>query len=313
MEYTKEQTRKILNEIKVEHAYKLTKEEIDDAKKNLRAYKDNGKKIVEYFDELNDLYDIKENKVHGLRTGVAVIDENIGVLKNKELMVLGGAPSAGKSLIATNIMAKLIQEGKNVIYVSLEMGFGSVFERLASVIDLIDPSFFNGKFEDKNKISTMRNRLTDFAIKMSENKHWQILTMEDFETPSCENVIATCKALSKHLGWNNIDLVIIDYLQYMPIAQGKTEYENTNDVVQQLKTFVVTEKIPVLALSSLSSEGNLKGSTSIKFTCDFAIMVNPIEGTDDRCIAVVKNRRGSCGKHKIAYSPYLRILEGGRM
>ena len=281
--------------------------------KSLRAYKDNGKKIVEYMDELNDLYDIKDNKPLGLKLGVDAIDEAIGVLKNKELMVLGGAPSAGKSLIATNIMANLIQKGKNVIYVSLEMGFSAVFERLATIIELIDTDYFNGKIENKNSVNSFRNRLTDFAIKMSENKHWQILGMDEFESPTAENILATCKALAKHLKWNKIDLIIIDYLQYIPSKQGRTEYEGTNDAVQEIKTFVVTEKVPILALSSLSSEGNLKGSTSIKFTCDFAVMVNPIENSNDRCIAVVKNRRGSYTRKKIEYSPHLKIIEKGDM
>lgn len=300
-----------IRDLQKEKALEINSEEVNAMKANMltRAYKDNKTKMLNYLNELEDLYDIKNGNARGIKTGIPCIDDSIGLMKNNELMILGGASGAGKSLIATNIMAKLIEEGKNVIYVGLEMGFGATFERLASIMHFIPPAFFRGKFESPKNIEQGYKMILDFVEKMRQNNHWQILTYNEFERPTCENIMATCKVIAKQLGWKKVDLIIIDYLQYIPTSQGKTEYESVNESIQQLKTFVVSEKIPVLALSSLNTDGSLKGSTNLKFTSDFVAMVNPIEGTDDRCLAVVKNRYGNFAKHRIQYSERLKVLD----
>lgn len=302
-----------IKDLQKEKTIDISKNDVNEMKESMliKAYKDSKTKMLNYLDEIEGLYDVKNGTARGIKTGIPCIDDSIGIMKNNELMVLGGASGAGKSLIATNIMADLIQQGKNVIYVGLEMGFGATFERLASIIEFIRPDFFRGKLQDTKTIESCYGQLLSFVEKMRNNNHWQILTYNEFEKPTCENIMATCKVIAKQLKWNKIDLIIIDYLQYIPTLPNKTEYESVNESIQQLKTFVVSEKIPVIALSSLNTDGSLKGSTNLKFTSDFVAMVNPIENTDDRCLSIVKNRYGNFAKHRIQYSGRLKVLDLG--
>ena len=61
-----------------------------------------------------------------------------------------------------------------------------------------------------------------------------------------------------------IDCNALTYIQFKKIF-GVGLFKD----IQTLKTFVVSEKIPIIAISSLSADGRLKGSTNIKYTADF--------------------------------------------
>lgn len=312
-ELFRQDVKKALHELAKEKACNVTAEDVKKAKEelNLVKYKPNEIKMVNYLNELDDLYEVATGKTKGITTGIKCIDDAIGMLKKDELFILGGGSGAGKSLIATNIMAKLIRENKKVIYVGLEMGFGATFERLASIMYRIHPAFFRGKFSSEKAIEQEYKNILEFCEQMRKNNNWQILGLNEFENPTSENIMATCKAVAKANGWKQIDLIIIDYLQYIPTLPNKTEYDTVNDSIQKLKGFVVGEKIPVLALSSLNADGSLKGSTNIRFTGDFVAMVNPIENSDDRVIAIVKNRYGNFATQRIAYTQYLQVEEKG--
>lgn len=273
----------------------------------LRTYKNEKAKMADVLLQLDN--DYQPDKGDGVITGVPVFDDCFGKIKRNEMLVLGGQSGAGKSLISTNIFAKLIHENRNVIYVALEMAFDNTFHRLASIIMGINPKFFRGVITDENEIIKNMKDTMDFVEIMGKRNNWSILGINEMKNGNIDDVLATCKAVAKEKKWSKIDCIILDYLQFMPKSDYRmTEFEAMKDNIQKLKAFVVGEEIPMIVISSLNADGNLKGATDIMYTGDFVAMIsNDARNKDVKHLDIVKNRYGRFGHTLVRYNDTLQL------
>jgi replicative DNA helicase len=185
----------------------------------------------EYFDEVKNrvhrLYQKKtENK---FKTVFQTFDKNLdGGLSAKELAMVAAPPGVGKSLFLVNQGARSLLEGKNVLYISLEMSEDKIGNRFDSVLTLVK----NAKLREPEGQLKLHQRLEIIREKTQGR-----LIIKEFPTGSAN--VNTIRALLTQLNLHKNfkpDLVIVDYLELLrPNRVIDSEYMAQQRIAEELR------------------------------------------------------------------------------
>jgi replicative DNA helicase len=194
------------------------------------------------FGTIDDLLD-RGQRVTGIATGFADLDNMTSGLHPGELVVVASRPSVGKTALALNVAAHAsIEHHKTVGLFSLEMSKESLVIRLLCSEAETDSHRLRSGFssrEDWKKLTRALGRLGDAP-----------LFIEDTPALSIMQIRAKARRLKMEKG---LDLMIVDYLQ---LISGQGRFENRTQEVSYisrgLKSIAKELKVPVLALSQLS-------------------------------------------------------------
>ena len=253
------------------------------------------------------------NLANGVSTGLSSVDGKINGLRKSNLVLLAARPGMGKTSMALNIAINAARSsGKTVAIFSLEMSKMELVTRLIATEGLVE----NGRLTTGNlresdwaKIAEAASNLSRMDIRLDDNP---LLTVADMN--------AKCRRL------DNLGLVIIDYLQLMTSAGGKS-YNSENrqqavsDISRMLKIMAKELQVPVLCLSQLSRANekredkrpmlsDLRESGAIEQDADIVMFLYRDdyynEDSEKRNIAeciVAKNRHGETGKVELRWVP----------
>ena len=183
------------------------------------------------------------NKNKGsLMTGFGTIDKVIGGIRKSTVFIVGARPSTGKTTFALNIAAnQLNDEGKKVMFFSLEMSSEMIYERLISAQNGIEYERFSRNTLSENEIETVTKKAD--KIKVSENF---------FVIDDVYNIEQICNLISE----NKPDLAVVDFMQIIS-ATGKFEnVRNRIDYISSLfKRTAKSTGCVIIVLSQLSRIG----------------------------------------------------------
>ena len=199
--------------------------------------------LIDVYDRLTELA-ASESAIPGLSTGLTDLDRAISGLNKSDLILLAARPGMGKTSMALNILLEAGKKsGKNVAFFSLEMSREQLALRLISSECFVDnKKLVTGKLteEDWEKVAVAADSLNRSRI-----------FIDDDSSVSVADISAKCHRM------DNLGLVIIDYLQLMQSAGGRT-YSGENrqqvvsDISRALKIMAKELDVPVLCLSQLS-------------------------------------------------------------
>ena len=199
--------------------------------------------LIDVYDRLTELA-ASESAIPGLSTGLTDLDRAISGLNKSDLILLAARPGMGKTSMALNILLEAGKKsGKNVAFFSLEMSREQLALRLISSECFVDnKKLVTGKLteEDWEKVAVAADSLNRSRI-----------FIDDDSSVSVADIRAKCRRM------DNLGLVIIDYLQLMQSAGGRT-YSGENrqqvvsDISRALKIMAKELDVPVLCLSQLS-------------------------------------------------------------
>ena len=199
--------------------------------------------LIDVYDRLTELA-ASESAIPGLSTGLTDLDRAISGLSKSDLILLAARPGMGKTSMALNILLEAGKKsGKNVAFFSLEMSREQLALRLISSECFVDnKKLVTGKLteEDWEKVAVAADSLNRSRI-----------FIDDDSSVSVADISAKCRRM------DNLGLVIIDYLQLMQSAGGRT-YSGENrqqvvsDISRALKIMAKELDVPVLCLSQLS-------------------------------------------------------------
>ena len=199
--------------------------------------------LIDVYDRLTELA-ASESAIPGLSTGLTDLDRAISGLNKSDLILLAARPGMGKTSMALNILLEAGKKsGKNVAFFSLEMSREQLALRLISSECFVDnKKLVTGKLteEDWKKVAVAADSLNRSRI-----------FIDDDSSVSVADISAKCRRM------DNLGLVIIDYLQLMQSAGGRT-YSGENrqqvvsDISRALKIMAKELDVPVLCLSQLS-------------------------------------------------------------
>ena len=269
--------------------------------------------LKDVMDHLAELTASGGKTLPGLSTGLSSVDNKINGLGKSDLLLLAARPGMGKTSMALNVALSAAKtSGKTVAIFSLEMSKEQLVTRLIAAEGLVENQRLttgNLRESDWVRIAEAASTLSKLDIRIDDNP---LLTVADMN--------AKCRRL------DNLGLIVIDYLQLMTSAggksyQGENRQQAVSDISRMLKIMAKELQVPVLCLSQLSRANekredkrpmlsDLRESGAIEQDADIVMFLYREdyykEESDKRntaeCI-IAKNRHGETGKVELRWMP----------
>ena len=166
-----------------------------------------------------------------------------GGLRKKTLNVFMGGTGTGKSLLLGHISAATLMQGKNVLYISMEMSEDSIGERIDA--NLLDIPMGQLKKIDASMYESKMNRL----IKKTAGK----LIFKEYPTTSAH--VGHFKILIDELKTKKNfypDLIIIDYLNIcassrIKAGSGANSYTVVKSIAEEIRGLAMECNVPIIS------------------------------------------------------------------
>jgi replicative DNA helicase len=208
---------------------------------------------------LHDAYDrldylhAHRGEISGVRTGFGDLDTLTTGLQKSDLVILAARPSVGKTSFALNIAEHAaVKDRKSVGIFSLEMSKEQLVLRLLSSVSNIDSQRLRSGFLEEldfARIAPAMNSLSEAPIYIDDTPN--ITTME---------LRTKARRLQAEAG---VDLIIVDYLQLMQSStttRDANRVQEVSEISRGLKALARELKVPVIALSQLSRQPEMRES-----------------------------------------------------
>jgi replicative DNA helicase len=191
-------------------------------------------------------------RITGLATHYADLDEMTSGFQRSDLIIIAARPSMGKTAFAMNIAENAsIEDQKVVGMFSLEMSREALLLRLLCSRARVDS-------HKMRTGSLWRDDMTKVVNAMEQLAHAPIF-IDDTPGIALSEMRAKARRLQQSQG--KLDLLIVDYLQLM--SGGSRRYENRTQEVSAisrgLKALAKELAVPVVALSQLSRAPESRG------------------------------------------------------
>lgn len=222
----------------------------------LLARYDNVKKKSKGIIHIQDIKDDIEQsaqkwgKFDGLSTGIPILDQQMGGMRNGEILLVGGDPNNGKSALAANIAVNVSKKAR-VLFITLEMLAPAIGTRMRWInggnIDNLDMTFQASKSIN----------FTDLADIFKEG-----------------------------VGEEGAEFVVIDYLQYLGRGMNNEEVAKMSKLIKDLAQ---SYEVPIMVIVSLRKDSqnkngrrkwtdieidDLMGTGAIGYDADVAMIVS---------------------------------------
>ena len=268
--------------------------------------------LIDVYDRLSELA-ASESSIPGMSTGLRDLDRAISGLNKSDLVLLAARPGMGKTSMALNILLDAGKKsGKTVAFFSLEMSREQLALRLISGECFVDnKKLVTGKLteDDWEKVAVAADSLNRSKI-----------LIDDDSTVSVADINAKCRRVE------DLGLVVIDYLQLMQSAGGKTRsgdnrQQIVSDISRSLKIMAKELNVPVLCLSQLSRANesrtdkrpmlsDLRESGAIEQDADIVLFLyrdgyynKDSENPNLAECIIAKNRHGETGTVELQWLP----------
>jgi len=233
----------------------------------------------------------------------------------------------GKTTFCLNVVRNICEglvdgtEPKNVGNFTLEMSREELATNLLCMSAGVDSTKIRGRTlsgEDHKRLAEAAGRLHDKKIFIDDSPGLTVLGLR-----------AKARRLHKK---ENLDLLVIDYLQLMDGSGGESRQQEISAISRGLKGIAREIGVPVIAISQLSRKvedrdnkrprmSDLRESGAIEQDADLVIMLHRPEyfldpGTEEferveneAHVLLVKNRNGPTGNVKLHYTKHLQRFE----
>ena len=179
----------------------------------------------------------------GETTGFTALDKRTTGFNEGDLIIIAARPAMGKTALVLNMALKNVEQGKGVIFFSLEMPAEQLMLRMLSAKTSIPLQNLRKGDLDDNQWSNLSGAFDDLNSKK--------LFVDDGGSININQLRARVRKLAQNEA-NNIKLVIIDYLQLMQGTGNKDRHQEVSDISRGLKMLAREMKIPIIALSQLN-------------------------------------------------------------
>lgn len=242
----------------------------------------------------NDLANPKQRI--GIKSGFGGIDICLnGGFKKGDLIIVGARPSVGKTSFALTLALNAAYEGKKVLFFSVEMNSIDVYHRLLSFVSNVSCNEIIDGSIDKEILKQSATRIKSLPLSIAE------LTKS--------TSIEVIEVVKEHLLENAIDLIIVDYLQFLrDKSDSSNESVRVGQITKNLKSLARITNLPVIVpcqlsrkpesrvdrkpvLSDLRESGDIEQDADVVFLLQRDILTEGEKGKAK--IILAKNRKGS--------------------
>jgi len=245
--------------------------------------------------------------------GIKPLDDALGGIRPNDLVVIGSDSGVGKSELGLNIARINAQKGKKVAVYYLEGGHIEAMQRM-KYRDIADVYFTQFRQEKLNMdyVDWVNNQINDpkGILKKIEaqiydrykNDYRDNLLFFKVESDfTIESFLMSLYDRHKLIparpgspfaveGIFDLDLVIIDHLQYFSLSKGENEIGEITKILRQVKDISDKHKIPVVLFSHLRKKSkdrglpdqeDFYGSSNIPKISSTSIIISPDYNNDD--------------------------------
>lgn len=240
-----------------------------------------------------------DNWEKAIKTGFDNLDSTLGSLQGGDFIILAGATSSGKTMVALNIMLNMAKAGKKCNFYSLEMSREQLQNRIISHETGINAS--------KYRNFTMSDEEQKKYLKYTEDelKNLPISILVDRKGLTVDKIINIEKK-------SDSEIVFVDYLGILQAKNKGDQYEKITELSTDLKRAALETNKPFIVLHQLSRAfterkdkrpilADLRGSGQIEQDADAVLFVFRPSYFDENAdptklqLIVAKNRHGETG------------------
>ena len=234
----------------------------DELLNNYLQYEDSSRNFVEINatehiqNTLVDIIKERQNpsQFSGIRTNFKCIDDAIQGLKKSEFMCFVAKSGGGKTTVMNNIVASNLLRGKKILYFIIESPARQYEINISAYLANVD-----AKQMHENIASNELLKKVDDTWKLIKNIGGEIIFIDapqNLTTTALQVEIRRAKRKFK----NNIDLVVIDYMQIMQNgSQNPYDWAALTNVSKQLKAIARAEDIPIISALQEVKKADEKG------------------------------------------------------
>ena len=221
-----------------------------------------------------------------------------GGLPNKTLNIALAGTGVGKSLFMCHVASSVLLQGKNVLYITMEMAEEKIAERI-----------------DANLLSVNIQQLVDLPKKMFENKVTKLsqktqgkLIIKEYPTAAAHS--GHFKVLLNELSLKKSfkpDIIFIDYLNIFASSRHKANssinsYSYIKSIAEELRGLAVEANVPIVSATQTTRSGFASSDVDLTDTSEsfglpatadlmFALIsTEELEGLNQIMVKQLKNR-----------------------
>ena len=253
----------------------------------------------DYFEDSESRFDFYHKKEEKISFDLQHFNKiTKGGLPNKSLNIILAGTGVGKSLFMCHCAAANISDGKNVLYITLEMAEERIAER-------IDANLLNVKLEDLHELS--KDMYETRMDKLKAQTHGTLI-IKEYPTASAnthhfQSLLKELKIKKQFIP----DIIYIDYLNICCSSRMKqtasvNSYTYIKAIAEEMRGLAVEHNIPVVSATQTTRTGfssedldltDVSESFGLPATADFmvGITVNEqLEEDNQMMIKQLKNR-----------------------
>lgn len=247
-----------------------------------------------------------EGKIAAINSAYPSLDSYTQGWAPTHLITVGARTGIGKSVFAINNAMAALQQGKSVLFFSLEMTEREVISRMVSSLSMV-PIHKIEKAEvltedEQARVNEALEFIAQSKLNIDSNPH---VTIESLKRNSIK------QAQSEE----GLDFIIIDYLQLIENGGKKNRQEAVSEVSRSVKILAKTLNVPVMVLVQVNRERreeegdqppklhDIRESGAIAQDSNVVILIHrnmeqDAESIDPKAMFILaKNRQGESNKY----------------
>lgn len=260
-----------------------------------------------------------------LPLGFATLDSLLrGGLKAGQLFIIGARPAVGKTTFALNVVLNTLLNDltARVAFASLEQTAPELLTKMVSAV--AHQTVPETDVELRHLLQTDKKAAQKFRAAREKIDTSRLNIIE-----TCRGIADLAQQLEKIKREQGLNLVVIDYLQLIPISGARSRYEGVTEISNTLKRLAKTLRVPVICLAQVNRNNenanrpprlsDLRDSGSIEQDADIAALIyEQTNNTEEEkhiaqqkniIIDVAKNRNGAVYPIALRFSPRLSLFE----
>lgn len=274
----------------------------------------------------SEAYDETVNASKGLIKRVASGLKDLDTLLNGgytggQLVLIAGRPGMGKTALLLTKTLNMMQDGRSVLFFSLEMTAREVAQRLISQLSGIDV----GRLQSGKLTADEWTKHADAVSRLSEMR--DLLTVIDLPAIKIGHVR---QLVRREYARNKRDVVMLDYIQLAEADDKKqNRYQEVGQISRGLKALAKEVDTPILAAAQLSRApeqrsnkkpqlSDLRESGDLEQDSDIAMFIYRPDLEDEGLektpeIIVAKHRNGATASIPVTYKAALTRFESAKI
>jgi len=244
----------------------------------------------DYFENVSDRFDYYHRTETKIPFDIALLNKiTNGGLPNKTLNIALAGTGVGKSLFMCHMAASTVAQGKNVLYITLEMAEEKIAER-------IDANLLNIEIDQLKDLS--KTMFENRVNKVNSKTHGKLIIKE---YPTVSAHVGHFKSLVNELFLKRSfrpDIIFIDYLNICSSSRFKpggsvNSYTYIKAIAEELRGLAVELNLPIVSATQTTELTDTSESFGLPATADFMfalISTEELEQLNQLMIKQLKNR-----------------------